>query len=101
MPPTTSIRCAYPYVRDLHRFGSPSALEFAPPMADTITAADRATLPIFDAEELTKAAGRVLGEARRALQELERLPLQGVSAESVLDAWDRVAIGLEDAFGPI
>ena len=29
-------------------------------MADTITAADRATLPIFDAEELTKAAVKTL-----------------------------------------
>src|SRR5438552_1985304 len=70
-------------------------------MADTIIASDRATLPIFDAGALTKAAGRALAEARQALQELERLPIEAVSAEAVLDAWDRVAIGLEDAFGPV
>src|SRR3954454_11754326 len=71
-------------------------------MADIITAAnERATLPIFDAEELTKAAGRALADARKALQELERLPVDAVSAETVLDAWDRVSIRLEDAFGPI
>jgi thimet oligopeptidase len=70
-------------------------------MADTITAQDRATLPIFDAEELTKAANRALAEARKALQELERTPVDAVSAEAVLDAWDRVSIGLEDAYGPI
>jgi thimet oligopeptidase len=71
-------------------------------MADIITAAnERATLPIFDAAELTKEAGRALADARRALQELEKLPLAAVSAETVLDAWDRVSIRLEDAFGPI
>jgi thimet oligopeptidase len=70
-------------------------------MAQTTITAERATLPIFNAEELTKAAGRALAEARTKLQALERLPLEGVTAEAVLDAWDRVSIGLEDAFGPI
>lgn len=70
-------------------------------MADTVTIAERATIPIFDADELAKRAGRALSEARVALQEIERLPLEAVSAESVLDTWDRMAIGLEDVFGPI
>src|SRR6266516_3904345 len=70
-------------------------------MADTITTPERTTLPIFDAEALTEAAARALTDARRRLQELEALPLQGVSGETVLDAWDRVSIGLEDVYGPI
>ena len=70
-------------------------------MADTVIDTERATLPIFDAAALTKAANRALAEARRRLQELERLPLDSVSAQSVLDAWDDVSIGLEDAYGPI
>ena len=74
-------------------------------MADTITTTERVTISIISAiisaDELTKTAGRALAEARLQLQELERLPLDAVTPETVLDAWDRVAIGLEDAFGPI
>ncbi|MEK6375964.1 MAG: M3 family metallopeptidase [Acidobacteriota bacterium] len=70
-------------------------------MADTITLNERATIAVFDADELPKAAARSLAEARVALEEIERLPLEGVTAAGVLEAWDRVAIGLEDAYGPI
>lgn len=70
-------------------------------MADTITLNERATIAVLDADELPKTAARSLAEARVALQEIERLPLEAVTAESVLEAWDRVAIGLEDAYGPI
>ena len=70
-------------------------------MADTITLNERATIAVLDADELPKTAARSLAEARVALEAIERLPLESVSAESVLDAWDRVAIGLEDAYGPI
>src|SRR5688572_7286217 len=70
-------------------------------MADTITLNERATIPVLDADELPKTAARSLAEARIALEEIERLPLEAVTAESVLEAWDRVAIGLEDAHGPI
>src|SRR5438045_2011198 len=70
-------------------------------MTDTVIATERATLPIFDAAELAKASGRALADARKRLQELERLPLEDVSAQTILDVWDDVSIGLEDAFGPI
>jgi len=70
-------------------------------MADTITLNERATIAVLDADELPKTAARALAEARVALREIERLPLEGVTAEAVLEAWDRVAIGLEDAYGPI
>jgi thimet oligopeptidase len=62
---------------------------------------DRATIPIWNAEELSAAAAGALEAARRNLQEIEALPLEAVSPESVLDAWDRTAILLEDAFGPV
>jgi thimet oligopeptidase len=69
-------------------------------MPDTATA-ERATIPIFTAQELSDASACALAEAGAKLQELERLPLEAVNPETVLDAWDRVSIGLEDAFGPI
>src|SRR5580765_1051851 len=67
----------------------------------TPAAAERATIPIFTAEELTAAAGGALGEARRRLSEIERIPLDAVTAAGVLDAWDVTSIALEDAFGPV
>jgi len=70
-------------------------------MADTVTLADRATLPIYDADQLASAAKRALDDARAALLEIERVPLDAITPTSVLDAWDRAAIGLEDAFGPV
>jgi len=70
-------------------------------MADTITLNERATIAVLDADELPETAARALAEARLGFAEIERLPPEAVTAESVLDAWDRVAIGLEDAYGPI
>jgi thimet oligopeptidase len=70
-------------------------------MADTITLTERATIAVFDADELPTTAAQALAEARVALAQIERLPLDAVTAEEVLEAWDRVAIGLEDAYGPI
>src|SRR4051795_12791704 len=61
----------------------------------------RATIPIYDAAALNAAAEEALTEARRRLAVIERLPLEAVTPESVLDAWDGIAIVLEDAYGPI
>jgi thimet oligopeptidase len=61
----------------------------------------RATIPIFTAEELTKASAEAIAEARRRFAAIEALPLAEASPETVLDAWDRTAILMEDAFGPI
>jgi thimet oligopeptidase len=47
------------------------------------------------------AAEQVLAEARRRLAVMERLPLEAVTPESVLDAWDGIAMMLEDAYGAI
>ena len=40
-------------------------------------------------------------EARSRLEKIERLPLDSVTARSVLDTWDDAATVMEDAFGPI
>ncbi|HEV7569996.1 MAG TPA: M3 family metallopeptidase [Thermoanaerobaculia bacterium] len=65
------------------------------------TIAARATIPIYDAAALSAAAAEALAEARRRLAVIERLPLEAVTPESVLDAWDGIAMMLEDAYGAI
>ena len=70
-------------------------------MADTATITERTTIPIYTAEELSAIAARALAEARRRVEEIEAMPLAGLSAEGLFDAWDRMSIDIEDAFGPI
>src|ERR1700756_2574926 len=70
-------------------------------MTETIALHTRPTIPIYDAAPLAGAPDTTLAEARRKIAEIERLPLENVTPESVLDAWDRVAMLVEDAFGPI
>jgi thimet oligopeptidase len=72
-------------------------------MADTITLVQeqRTLLPVFTAQELTRAAESALAEARRMVEQLEAVPLADASPQTILQAWDRAAIVLEDAFGPI
>ncbi|HEY4640958.1 MAG TPA: M3 family metallopeptidase [Thermoanaerobaculia bacterium] len=64
-------------------------------------AIDRATIPIFTAADLTTAAESALAEARRHMNEISAIPLDRADAQTILDAWDRANIRLEDAFGPI
>lgn len=70
-------------------------------MTEAIALNTRPTIPIYDAAALVAAAEHALAEARRRLAEIERLPIEKVTPESVLDAWDRMAMMLEDAYGPI
>jgi thimet oligopeptidase len=65
-------------------------------LAQPDVAEQRATIPIFNAGELTAASERVLDEARRRVEAMEEMP-----PEDVLDAWDRTAILIEDVYGPI
>jgi len=62
---------------------------------------DRATIPIYTAAEVAANGRKALDEARRIVAEIEAVPLGEVTPENVFDAWDRAAIALEDAFGPI
>src|SRR5438067_370306 len=70
-------------------------------MAHTATITERATIPIYTAEELSAIASRTLAEVRERVAAIEAMPLDGLSAEAVFDAWDRMSIVLEDAYGPI
>ncbi|HXH37690.1 MAG TPA: hypothetical protein VNN08_03605, partial [Thermoanaerobaculia bacterium] len=70
-------------------------------MTEATTIDPRPTIPIYDAAALVAAYERALAEARRRLAEIERLPMEKVTPETVLDAWDRMAMMLEDAYGPI
>jgi thimet oligopeptidase len=63
--------------------------------------AERPTIPILSADQLTSAAAKALEEARHRLRAIEALPLDSVTAAGVLDAWDATSIAIEDAFGPI
>jgi thimet oligopeptidase len=70
-------------------------------LVSTPSGQQRATIPIFDAAQLHGASEEALGRARELLARIESLPLEQVSVERVLDAWDETATVLEDAFGPI
>ncbi|MCU1246286.1 MAG: Thimet oligopeptidase [Acidobacteria bacterium] len=75
-------------------------------MTDTMTtgaqvAAERATIPIYSAEELRDAAASVLAAARLRVADIERIPPEQVTPENLLDLWDRTGILIEDVFGAI
>jgi len=61
----------------------------------------RITLPILDAVTLEATCRQLLADAREAFHRLAALPMAAVSAASVLDEWDRIAIALENIEGPI
>src|SRR6185295_2320186 len=75
-------------------------------MTDTISlpaevAEERVTIPVLTPAEVADRAGAALDYARRFVAEVEAIPLDAATSENVFDAWDRAAIVLEDAFGPI
>jgi thimet oligopeptidase len=70
-------------------------------MTEAIALSTRPTIPIYDARALVAASERALADARRRVAEIERLPLEKVTPESVLDAWDRMSLMIEDVHGPI
>jgi thimet oligopeptidase len=61
----------------------------------------RVSIPIFDADQVARAAEDALARARQRLSQIEALSPDDVSVEQVLDAWDDTGVILEDAFGPI
>jgi len=70
-------------------------------MTEATTLDTRPTVPIYDAAALVTASEHALAEARLRLAEIETLPIERITPEAVLDAWDRIAMMLEDAYGPI
>ena len=63
--------------------------------------AERATIPILDASEVTRTCERALARARELLARIESVPIETASVENILDVWDETATVLEDSFGPI
>ena len=61
----------------------------------------RPTIPILNAEDVKRLSDRALSEARRRISQIEAVPLENVTAATILDAWDQAAIAIEDAFGAI
>jgi len=70
-------------------------------MTEAIAVNARPTIPIYDAAALLAASDSALAEARRRVREIESLPLEKVTPESVLEAWDRMSMSIEDVHGPI
>ena len=70
-------------------------------MTEAIAVNARPTIPIYDAAALLAASDAALAEARRRVREIESLPLEKVTPESVLEAWDRMSMSIEDVHGPI
>src|SRR5687768_10101711 len=66
-----------------------------------MTFSDRNTIPILAADEVPRVSQRALKNARELLEAIEAIPVEDATVENVLDAWDDVAIVIEDAFGPI
>ncbi len=72
-------------------------------MTETLSRSEteRTLMPIFDAVELRAAATNALDDARGRFKEIEAVAIDAVNARNILDAWDRAAVLIEDAFGPI
>ena len=68
----------------------------------TLSGADeRTTIPILDDVTMRASCTQALDEAREAVRKLEAIPLAEVTAENVLDQWDRDSIALENIAGPV
>ena len=70
-------------------------------MSTVLAGPERPTIPILTADEVKTRSDAALAEARRRMERIEAVPLEEVSAATVLDEWDRAAIVIEDAFGAI
>src|SRR5688572_24092139 len=70
-------------------------------MSTVLAGPERPTIPILTADEVKTRSDAALADARRRIERIEAVPLDEVSAATVLDEWDRAAIVIEDAFGAI
>ena len=72
-------------------------------MTEVLTQAstERPTIVVMTAAQVTSYSTEALEEARRQFAGIETVPLDRITETNILDAWDRAAIALEDAFGAI
>ena len=61
----------------------------------------RTTIPVLAAAEIEPVAQKALRDAGTHLEAIEAIPVDQVTPANVLEAWDRAAAVIEDAFGPI
>lgn len=69
--------------------------------AAVAVAQDRPTIPILNDVTLTLSCDKALEIGRAHVAEMEKIPLDQLSVENVLDRWDREQIALEDVIGPV
>lgn len=77
------------------------ALSLAAALASSPALAARATLPIYDAEQLTKACDSGLAQLKVLVQRIEELPLAKAKRSIVLHHWNRLYIAQENLEGPV
>jgi thimet oligopeptidase len=61
----------------------------------------RDLIPILNEDEVAERSTAALAAAKELLARIEAVPVAQAGVSNVLDAWDDLAIVLEDAFGPI
>ncbi|MFZ1608066.1 MAG: M3 family metallopeptidase [Rhodoferax sp.] len=73
-----------------------AALVFSPTMA-----AQRGAIAQPSAQQIPKLCAQSIAQARTRIAKIKKLPLQQVSAKTVLHAWNALDMGLQDIGGPI
>jgi thimet oligopeptidase len=61
---------------------------------------ERPTIPILDAATMLAASRQIFREAREAFARMEQIPLSDITAENLLDEWDRITASAENILGP-
>jgi thimet oligopeptidase len=77
------------------------ALGLAALLAAPAVFAARATLPIYTADALAQACDAGIAKTQAHIAAIEKLPLAQANVKTVLHAWNRLHIDLEDVQGPI
>lgn len=78
-----------------------SAFALSAGLAATAVAADRPTIPILNDVTLTLSCNGAIEQARQRVTEMEKIQLDAVTPENVLEQWDKDQIALEDVIGPV
>jgi thimet oligopeptidase len=64
-------------------------------------AAQRGAIPQPSAQQIPKLCAQSIDRARGRIAQLKKLPLNQVSAKTVLHAWNQLDMGLQDIGGPV
>ena len=61
----------------------------------------RVVLPVYGAAEITAVCAVAIAKAQQQIGKIEALPVARVDTANTIDAWNRMSIDTENAFGPI